>query len=179
MSSTRFNQPWVNTAIKKLSRKRHRLHKKAKKSGTRKGWEHFQQAQKAVQQECRKAFNSYVMDIVCPELESHRKRFWGYIKRNKCDSSGVSPLRGNNGLTFSEPQEKVEILNSQFTSAFSHDPGGPLPDMEGKRADTCGNITVTTPGIEKLLKNLKPHKASGSVFSKELRSPQLPIFRKY
>ena len=46
------------------------------------------------------------------------KRFWSYIKRQRTAKTGVSPLKVN-GRLISDPKEKVEVLNSQFQSAFS------------------------------------------------------------
>ena len=52
-------------------------------------------------------------------------------------------------------------LNSQFTTQFTREPSGPLPDIEGQPVSSMLDIQFTVPGIEKLLRNLNPANVSG------------------
>ena len=75
----------------------------------------------------------------------------------------------------SDPTEVAEALNSQYTSQFTREPDGHLPDMDGEPVSSMPDIEFTAPGIEKLLNNLNPSKASGPdlVPARILIRPQL------
>ena len=83
----------------------------------------------------------------------------------------MSPLK-HDGKTYTNPTEKANILNSQFESVFSKQKPISLKQMceinifkqEGSHVNSGSEmreIEITLPGVEKLLKNLNPNKASG------------------
>ena len=94
MSSSRMNQPWINSLIKILSLRKQRAYNQTGSSGNTKDWAKFRKLQKLQNQECKKAFHKYIMDIISPDLYERPKRFWSYTKGLKCDNNGVAPLRG-------------------------------------------------------------------------------------
>ena len=89
-----------------------------------------------------------------------QKRFWSFMRRLEKDSSGISPL-GSKGEIHSSAEEKAEILNQQFTSVFTQEPPGPLPDKCTSPHPTMPDIRISKEGIEKMLQNIKPDKAAG------------------
>jgi hypothetical protein len=79
----------------------------------------------------------------------------------KKDSSGVSPLKSTTGIIFSDNTNKANILNSQFSSVFNQNEDDNFPDLGDSNIPDMPQITVCPAGVEKLLKSLKDHKASG------------------
>ena len=61
-----------------------------------------------------------------------QKRFWSYIRSLQKDSSGVSPLLSEGEIHSSaeEMEKKAVILNQQFTSVYTQETPGPLPDKD-------------------------------------------------
>jgi hypothetical protein len=49
-----------------------------------------------------------------PEKDNNSKKFWKYIKSRKQDTMGIGTLK-NNGVLAETAEQKVEMLNSQFT----------------------------------------------------------------
>ena len=89
------------------------------------------------------------------------KKFWSFIKHNRKDNIGISTLK-KNGQKISDPKDKADILNHQFKSAFTCETSVPediLP--ENSPHPPMPDITFTIPGVQKLLQNLKIHKAAG------------------
>ncbi|CAG2241231.1 unnamed protein product [Mytilus edulis] len=80
MSSSRFNQPWINQKIKKLTRQKKRSFEKARKTKRKSDLDRYHRLKAATQKECRKAYRDYINDIINPELSANPKRFWGFIK---------------------------------------------------------------------------------------------------
>ena len=91
LTSTRFNQPWINTRIKQLAKKKQRQYNRANQPGKEKDWSHFKALKKQQNKECGKAHNIYVASIDAPELQSKPRKFWSYLKSKKWKSCGVSP----------------------------------------------------------------------------------------
>ena len=88
------------------------------------------------------------------------KRFWNFLKSRKKDSTGVAPLK-KEGLTFSDSLNKVNIMGDQFCSVFTQEDMSELPDLGQSRTPSVHPIKVNIKGVLKLLKDIKPHKATG------------------
>ncbi|KAK3108364.1 hypothetical protein FSP39_006467 [Pinctada imbricata] len=158
-TSTRFNQPWCDSNIRRLSRRKKRAFRKAKQTKRKKDWENYRTSQNNVKNACKTSYNRYVNNIISEEGYNNKK-LYSFIKSKKCDSTGVSPLRDGENL-HSNPKDKAEILNRQFSSVFTQEKQDDLPQIGSTTYPAASNITVTEKGVLKLLNNLNPNKASG------------------
>ena len=86
MTSTRFSQAWCNHAIRRLSRKKKRVFKKACATKKQSDWHCYKDIQKEAQQACRRAHDDYISNMVS-EPGSNKKKLFAYLKDIKCDSS--------------------------------------------------------------------------------------------
>ena len=120
MSSSRFNQPWINQKNKQLTRQKRRSYEKARKIKHKSDYDRYHRLKSTTQRECRKAYRDYINNIINPELSANPKRLLGLIKVKKCESVGVSPLKYYDGLRYSESEKKVNNLNCQFSSVFTN-----------------------------------------------------------
>ena len=80
MTSVRYSQAWINTEIKRLSRRKQNAYNKAKASKKTKDWDHYTSIKKKCQIECRKAYNNYVSTMLNNDIKSSPKRLWSFIK---------------------------------------------------------------------------------------------------
>jgi len=158
ISRSKFHQPWICTQLKRLSRQKYRAWKKAKRSKKSNDWKRYKKLKKQTQVANRKAYFSYVSDMVSDS--SDRKKLWRLIKNKKRDQTGVAPLKSD-GLTYSGGADKAEILNKQFCSVFTAEDINDMPDKGNSLHKNKPDIHVSTPGVEKLLASLNPNKASG------------------
>ena len=143
-----------------MVKKKAKLHKKAMKT---KQWDSFLEHQR----KCRKAFRQaewkYVNEKIQSGLEENNsKPFWKYIKSKKSDNLGVSPLRSK-GKLHSDDKEIAEILKKQFSSAstINKPSSETMPPVKLNISKSLTHITVDPKGVEKLLTDIKPHKANG------------------
>ena len=58
-------------------------------------------------------------------------------------------------------QGKAEILSKHFESVFTAEDRDNLPDISTEQYPSMANFTITTQGIENLLKKVNPPKANG------------------
>ena len=175
--------PWINKNIHKLLKRKKKLYDQAKAS---KNWASYKRFQKYCKKQIRRAEWSYVNQTIINGLqENNTKPFWNYVKSKRKDNTGVAPLK-RNGVLINDPQEKSEILLNQFKSVFTKEDNKPLPDIH-IQAPPIDQIIVSITGVEKLLKDLKSHKAAGpdaipnillKTCSKTLAAPLSQIFQK-
>ena len=89
------------------------------------------------------------------------KRFWSFIKQSKKDYTGVPTLK-RNGISYTSSTGKANILNEQFESVFTNEV--PITDRllpENSPYTKMKDTTITEAGVQKLIRNLKIHKAMG------------------
>ena len=150
--------PWINRDIKKLLKKKQRLFIQARKSGL---WNNYKNFQRECKRTIRRAEWNYMNNIIEKGLkQKNNKPFWQYIKSRRQDNIGIAPLKENSTL-YSDSVSKARILIKQFQSVFTPDDGSPLPQMDKLDCRPIEDITVTIPGVTKLLKNINPSKACG------------------
>ena len=109
---------------------------------------------------------------------SNCKKLYSFVKDKKCDSSGVAPLK-KYGTTHNDATTKSVIWNGQFFSAFTTEDKRSFPELGAGHYPDAPEITVHPNGVRKLLRNLKPHKATGPDdisprFLKEMAEPLTP-----
>ena len=158
---SRVTNPWMNTKTRRLTRQKNRAFIKAKSSRNARDSRRYKKLKTACQRSIREAHDTYVHDVIGQSAQENPKKFWSYIKGKKQESSGVSPLRNVDGVIHSEANVKANILNRQFVSVFTKEDTANIPDKGPSPYASMEGITVTPNGVEKLLRNLKPDKATG------------------
>ena len=119
-SSTRYNHPWINSTVKRLSCKKQRCYNQARITGFTEDWLKYHQIKRESQHECYKAFNNYIANLVSTEEMCPTKKLWSYIKSRKQDFCGIGPLHVE-GKTITNSQDMADALNNFFASVFTHE----------------------------------------------------------
>ena len=83
------------------------------------------------------------------------------MKSKRQEASGMSELVNKDGFLQSNTTAKAEILNQQFHSVYTQEHTGTIPDKGPSPHLSMHEITVNPNSVKKLLKDLKPYKASG------------------
>ena len=91
--------------------------------------------------------------------QKDNKPFWRYIKARKQDNTGVAPLK-DKGQLHTDSQTKANILLSHFKSVFTKASSAPSPQLP-PFCSKINTITISAPGVTKLLRDINPYKASG------------------
>ena len=122
-------------------------------------WLRYKALKKQAQKTCRETHDKYTNDMLTND-NNNPKRFWNFIKSRKKDSTGVAPLK-KDGLTFSDSLNKANIMGVQFCSVFTQEDTSELPDLGPSQTPSMPPIMVNIIGVQKLLTDIKPHKATG------------------
>ena len=86
--------------------------------------------------------------------------FWRYIRSQKQDNVGISPLK-DGGKLHTDSIKKAEILSNQFKSVFTHEDTTAIPHLQGPDYPTIPSLEVTPLGVTKLLNGINPKKVQG------------------
>lgn len=159
LTSSRFHQPWVNTEIKRLSRRKQKAYNRAKRTQHHRHWAYFNLLKKQAHAACKRAYNQYISNLL-DDSSPPKKSFWSFIKSRKCDNAGVSPLK-RNGIIYTANKAKAQTLNDQFSSVFTHEIPGPLPSKGNSPFSSMEGIVIDNNGVLKQLSSLNPNKATG------------------
>jgi hypothetical protein len=140
-----------------MFKKKTRLYHQAKKTNK---WTNYKHFQKECKRQVRKAEWNYINDTIMEGLQNNNsKPFWKYAKSLKQDNIGVSPLKGN-GQLVNDSKRKADILINQFKSIFTREENKTLPKTTKHISRSIPDLEIRSEGIEKILKNINPFKAS-------------------
>ena len=161
ITSTRRNQPWFNSTLRKMVRKKSRLFSKAKQTNRSRNWEKYKSFKKDTHKALRKARWDYIENMLQDSLDrGDTKSFWRYIASQRQDSVGVSALKVG-GRLVSDGLSKAEALSKQFQSVFTKDTDTNVTKLYGPNYPGIGTLNISHDGVTKLLSSLNTSKAAG------------------
>jgi hypothetical protein len=161
LSRSKPTHPWITTEVRRIINKKNKAGNKARKTKSQRDKDRYRKLKSLTQRTTREAYNDYVTNIISPEQTNNPKRFWSFIKSKKQDNSGVAPLRAKDGIIYSDNNNKAEILNNQFKSAYTLEDTTSLPNLGESKIPSMPNIHISENGVHKLLSKLNDHKAAG------------------
>lgn len=170
MTKTKYSLPWIDVSIRKLIKRKERLHLRARKSSSQDIKTHYKRFRAHVQKVVRDAYWKYVSDIFTldypepdPNNPSHfekAKKFWSFVKSLTQDACGITSLR-ENGILKTDTKDKANICNAQFQSAFTREADTDPPSKGTSPFSPMEEITVDPNGVEKQFERINTNKASG------------------
>ena len=120
MCKSRRDLPWITPQIIRLIRKRDKMYTKLKHLNTSSTSKQFKDLKYNIQKQIRNAYWLYIESVIFTgdSQPCSNKKFYSFVKHNKTEQCGVASLK-QQGLTYSDPVDKANILNRQFESVFS------------------------------------------------------------
>ncbi|KAL8623448.1 hypothetical protein ACOMHN_058893 [Nucella lapillus] len=157
----RYSYPWIDTSLRRAIRRKQRAHTKSRKTGKKRDQDRYKRLQQEVKDNIKKASHHYLDTVVTDDFKTNSKKLWAYVKSKGQESQGVSPLKNTEGYLKSDNCSKAEILNNQFKSVFTEEDLSHMPDKGDSPYQAMDDIPVTEKGVQTLLRNLQPNKATG------------------
>ena len=109
--------------------------------------------------EARKEFER----TLAKNCRNNVKGVWHYIKSSRKTKSLIPNLIKPDGTPTTTDEEMVEVLNQQYFNVFTKEDLANKPSVQPKDliTEALELITIKQEDVEKLLKDLQPHKAPG------------------
>ena len=155
--SSKCKHPWINTCIKRLTRRKQHAYNQARCSNLSTDWSKYYDLKRQSQHECRTAFNRYVSNL---NKNTVTKHLWSFIKNKRQDSFGVGTLK-HQGETFVDATDKANLLADYFSSVFTNEDVTHFPTLSTDPTPSIPPIQIHVDGIYQLLLNIQQHKAPG------------------
>jgi hypothetical protein len=109
----------ITQAIRRMIRKRNKLHKRAKETGSGRLKKTCKQLRSDIKSEITSSHNKYVEHMI-GNIKEISKPFWKYISSKRKDTQSIPPLDSKHGTTAESDVDKAEALTDQFTKK-THD----------------------------------------------------------
>lgn len=180
LTSARHDVPWFTNELRRLMKTKRRRYNRYRATRDARDWEKFRKTRNEVSSKLRCAKARYYGEELGEAIENNPKAFWTHLKNLRKEDVGVADLKDGAGKLVTDSKIKAEMLNKQFVSVFTNESGQP-PSMESEPVADCPPLIITEEGVEKLLRELDPSKASGAdnipAWFLKMASKQLaPIF---
>ena len=112
--------PWLTSEIRKLIKKRNRLHRRAKRSKLTKDWDRFRQFRNFVTLKKRERKNEFLeeLDIKASDPTRFGQKDWWKLVKSFMEEKGIGldeiPPVDCNGQIFYSNKEKAEVFNDFY-----------------------------------------------------------------
>ena len=159
LSKPKKSAPWFDANLKRLSRKKERLHRKSKRTPTNRNKREFNNFSKYLKSQIQFTKKQYEK-AKFSNKKTNPKAFFNYISERTKTKDSVQPLHYNNSQAISS-RDKSTVLAEQFESVYVID-DGQIPHCEQKIApNSLTDITITHDDVYQTIKNLKTHSSPG------------------
>jgi hypothetical protein len=155
----------LNQKVLAKIRKKHRAWQRFMETREGEKYNDYCRLRNQVKSLTRKAKRDHERDIA-NKSKDNPKKFWQYVKSQTKTRPGVSDLKykdadTNQEKTTETDKEKAEVLLNFFSTVFTIEPDGDLPQF-GSRADTMmAGIKVDVDIVKKKLDKLNSNKSPG------------------
>jgi hypothetical protein len=104
--------------------------------------EEYREADKKVRNLIRNAKRRFEKKLATGKGGNNRP-FFSYIKKKTKSRSSVGPLKNANKETVSEDGKMAEVLNGFFSSVFTREELGNIPEAENLQTEEMENVYFT------------------------------------
>ena len=171
----------IDRKTQEMIKRKHALARKATRTGQQGDRQEYNRFRNKVKNHMNKLKKSFESDLAA-RAKSNPKAIWNYIKTKSKTRVGIGDLRTDpndkKSRKTDDDSEKAEILASFFSSVFTREPDGELPDlMDREPKESMEDLYISKEDIEKMLKRVKVDKSPGmdKIHPRLLRETALTI----
>ena len=185
-STRKTRPPWLTQQITREIRAKRRAWKAWKKDGIPALRTRYENLRKSVTKMIRNAKRKMEKELA-NERSKNEKKFSRYIRSKTKSRTTIGPLQGRDGNKITGDKDMANELNMQFSSVFTRDHSGRIPDMEDENAPEMKNLIITHRMVRKQIRKLKKDSAPGpdgitprilQTLEEQLIEPLVIIFNK-
>ena len=149
-----------HTLLDKIRLKR-KEYKNYKKYRTQDSYNAYTRARNQVKWLTRKMVRERETKLA-KEVKENPKSFFHYVSNKIKPKDSVPNLMKGDGKVTENSQEKANVLNSFFTSVFTDEPEGNVPNFKcTKNVECISEVNVSEEMMFKALKKINPNKSPG------------------
>jgi len=146
------SKPWLDWNIDKQKHKVKRLYNLAVKWNMSSSWNRYEKARSDLSAIIDNRRSKYYADFD-NLLSANPKSFWKRVRAEKPKES-IPPIN-HDGINYSDPVDKANVLNNFFGSIYSIDTGSDFPDFPPQTDNVMPDIFINRDGIIKQINDLQ------------------------
>lgn len=160
-SNGRRGKSWMNPSTLAVVRKKHKLFRKWQETRADEDYQAYLRARNQARKACRNAQRDLEKKVAA-DSKTNPKAFWNYVKSKTSTRTGIADLKNEDGTKTTSDGDKAELLNRFFSSVFTREDGGPVPEApEFPLTEEILDLEFAVDDVKKQLKELKVGKATG------------------
>jgi hypothetical protein len=154
------NPLWMNDKALTKVKKKHEAWKRYMKTREGADYQEYCRTRNQAKWATRQAVKQFEAGIA-KDAKANPSRFYKYVRSKTNTKAGIGNLTVN-GQEAQSDTEKADMLNSFFSSVFTNEDKGELPEFEEREFTTIlDNIYFTPIDVQKILARQNPNKAPG------------------
>ncbi|XP_033753210.1 uncharacterized protein LOC117336708 [Pecten maximus] len=157
------HMPLKESILKKINKK-HRAWQRYMETKSEEKYKEYAKIRNQLKWGVRKSKRELEKKIA-EDIKEQPKKFWKYVNSKRKVKTGISDLKGLNGDDTKiavRDKDKAEVLAKFFSSVFTHEPLGDLPEFNKSNiVHPFEDIICTQQKVEKLLSDLNENKSQG------------------
>jgi hypothetical protein len=177
---------WLNEKTMAKVKKKSKSFQRYMETREGKDYLEYAKARNQARRACRQAVKNYEKEIV-NSVKSNPKAFYAYTKSKLHTQENVANLEDSEGRWANTDKEKAEMLNSFFSSVFTHENKTDIPELEKPKLEsTLTDIDISEEKVVNILNKLDITKSQGPdeihprvlrEMAEEMAGPLACIFR--
>ena len=146
---------WMNKKALKLIKKKHNAYRRWLNTHEGRNYEKYKRLSNKVKSITRKLTKAFEKRLA-KKIEETPKAHWKYVNSKRKCKININSLLSPDGIITEDDIEKVDILNTFFTSVFTKEDLYDIPEFNANYNGHCiRNIQFSEKDIEEILKALK------------------------
>jgi hypothetical protein len=160
------DKPWFNGYLRRLLRKKNRIHCKAKTENSNIRWTQFRETRNHYFNEVKRLKSEFEQNkqlMLVNEGLRNPKKWWSVLNSflGKDNTQSIPPIQVGDNI-ISDDKEKADCFNQHFTQASKlDDSNSEIPPFEVQTNSFLNNINITEQDVADQLQNLDCNKAYG------------------
>ena len=151
---------WMNNEAMRVIKKKKLAYQRYLETREGKDYLEYVKSRNEAKKEIRRAVRNYEKEI-SRKAKKDPKAFYKYVNSKLKTRSGISELQEADGTMATSDNEKADKLNKFFSSVFTRENMGSMPDLEEKEVQQLTEIRIMQEVVLKILKSLKTDKSPG------------------
>ena len=152
--------PWMTIQLLRAIRKKRRVYKMYKDSGSPRHLAEYNKLSKSVKKSTRNAKKKFERKI--SQKNNGDRLFNSYLRSKLKSKAGIGPLKRSDGETVTGTTEMADMLNQFFSSVFTREDESNIPAAQQlPYEEVLDSANITESLIQNKIKALKPGSAPG------------------
>ena len=160
ISPKEYNEPWMNSKIMRLWKKKHHAWKRFMEGNTNQGWNEYKKERNKLRKNIRKSRRLFERKIA-KNAGKNKRSFFKYVNSRLTVRPEITAIKGDNGQQYENDKDICEEIAKYFNSVYLPQSSEEMPEMQEMTDVQIENIHITQEMVKEKLEKLNVNKSCG------------------